>query len=646
MFRLTWRIGTILCLLFALSPFAWTASATPSSAAFDIMPPHPSLKERIARGEVTLPRSMTDPSFARRLGIDYSPEGASALTGTIKTLAVVVDFSDKVHTVNATFFDSLIFAAPVVGRGSVRDYYDEVSYGQVDIVAVTLPSALGWQLAPHTLAYYVHGAQCLGASPNCSDLAGDIVDAINGVVDFSQYDNNNDGTMEPILLIHAGRGAEFSGSANDIWSHSWSLKSPRSYDGVTVSDYVIQPEYWTSVNASTSDMTIGVFAHEMGHGFWNLPDLYDRDNSSAGIGDWSLMAGGSWNGPGGLGSSPAWPDAWSRIQMGFVSPTNVTSNVTGQGIPQAYDNSSTPTVFKLRTSVMGSQEFFLLENRQRVSGSYEEYLPGDGLFIWHVDEAMNTYALQNDKECKVEPHSSCPSAHYLVALEQADAARHLENNVNSGDAGDLFPGTTGNFSWCMSTHPESSSWYTSANSGIGVTNISSSGAAMTADLQISGASYPYFLYLPLVLRGLPPTPSGPTPGFWQNSGDTTDFYVTSDRTTVRQFAILVDLLGCGPYWIFRTIPDGDALISSSQFSFSGPFYASGTFDSSTTAQGTSGLSSFFGPCGSYWSGGPWSWSATWQNGSQPTSMSAYAAGSGFMEAAPGTAGDYIAIPVK
>ena len=58
-------------------------------------------------------------------------------------------------------------------------------------------------------------------------------------------------------------------------------------------------------------MTIGVFVHEMGHGFWNLPDLYDTDGSSEGIGSWSLMAGGSWNGPanlcvpGGAATTPA-----------------------------------------------------------------------------------------------------------------------------------------------------------------------------------------------------------------------------------------------------------------------------------------------------------------------------------------------------
>ena len=140
-------------------------------------------------------------------------------------------------------------------------------------------------------------------------------------------------------------------------------------------------------------------------------------------------------------------------------------------------------------------------------------------------------------------------------------------------------------------------------------------------------------------------PSGPTAGFWQSSGGSTKFYVTPDQITVRNFKILVNLPGCGSYWIYRNIPAGDVSISNNQFSFSGSFYASGTFDSSTAAHGASGLSSFGPICGYYWSGA-WSWSATWQNGSQPTPMLAHAVGSGFMEAAPGTAGDYIAIPVK
>jgi len=108
--------------------------------------------------------------------------------------------------------------------------------------------------------------------------------------------------------------------------------------------------------------------------------------------------------------------------------------------------------------------------------------------------------------------------------------------------------------------------------------------------------------------------SGPTPGFWESqTGD--EFYVSPDRANVLNFAIYVSVSGCGTYKITRLTP---APISNNSFSFSGTFYASGTFDTSTSAHGTDGLSNhyIFG-CG-YVSGGPWNWTATWQNSSQPT----------------------------
>ena len=306
-------------------------------------------------------------------------------------------------------------------------------------------------------------------------MAEDVVDAINGVVDFSQYDNDHNGAMEPIMIVHAGSGAEYTGSTADIWSHSWYLYNYRSYDGVTISRYVIMPEYWGT--APTANMTIGVFAHEMGHGFWNLPDLYDRDSSSEGIGNWSLMAGGSWNGT--SGSSPAWPDAWSRLKMGYSAATTVAADSPGQSIPQVNTGSS-GTIFKLANGVLAAQEYFLVENRQKTAGTYDEYLPGAGLAIWHVDEAKA--GNQNDQECRSEPNSACGATHYEVALEQADGLLDLENNRYRGDNGDIFPGSTTNRAWNNTSDPESGSWYSSTPTNIGVVNISDAAATMTADL--------------------------------------------------------------------------------------------------------------------------------------------------------------------
>jgi len=72
--------------------------------------------------------------------------------------------------------------------------------------------------------------------------------------------------------------------------------------------------------------TIGTLTHELGHNI-GLPDLYDRDGSSQGAGTHCLMASGSWaNAPGEYpGASPTHLCAWSKIQMGFLTPTVITA---------------------------------------------------------------------------------------------------------------------------------------------------------------------------------------------------------------------------------------------------------------------------------------------------------------------------------
>jgi M6 family metalloprotease-like protein len=455
-------------------------------AAVQAMPLHPDLLDRIARGELILPEGLDTAAMRPPWeGPDYSDGNPSPLTGTVRFLVVLVDFSDKVKTAPTTFFDDLIFAAPGSGKVSVRDYYNKVSYGQVDIVTVNLPSALGWNRAPQNYSYYVNNAYGLGTYPNnCQKMAEDVVDAIASVVDFSQYVIPGTSEIYPITIIHAGSGREKTGLVTDIHSHAWTLKYPRTYNGVVIKKYNTEPEYWYTASATNSDMTIGVYAHEMGHSFWNLPDLYDRNNTSEGIGYWSLMAAGSWNGPSPGGGSPAWPDAWSRIQMGFVTPTVISGNVTGKSIPQVANNPSAQTVLKLTSTVLGPSEYFLVENRQTVSNCYDT-LPGNGLLIWHVDEAQWSYSIQNDYPCtQVTPCNCATGQHYLVALEQADNLLELEKKTNRGNAGDPYPGSSNKRSWTFATQPGSGSWYNCNDTKLSITNISDSGATMTADIQI------------------------------------------------------------------------------------------------------------------------------------------------------------------
>ena len=439
------------------------------------MPPHPRVLKLIAEGEIDLPYFMANGKTLMNKGVGspwqsisnfrsiYGP--TSPPVGVINALAIVVDFSDNISQVQAEFFDTLIFGSQA---GSMRDYFGVISYGNLDIVTVNLPSSVGWNRAPETYSYYVNGENGFGSYPtNAQRLVEDVVNAVDALVDFSLYDNDSDGYVDALFIIHSGPGAEFTGDNNDIWSHAWVTNTEQSLDGVIVSRYSMEPEFWES----PGDMTIGVYAHELGHSLFGLPDLYDRDGSSAGLGRWSFMAGGSWNGT--LGDSPAFPDAWSHIQMGYASEVNITSSALGASIENVVDNSN---VYRLWTSGAMGTEYFLVENRQQKS--YDAALPGGGLLIYHVDEGVST---QNDNEWYP---GNTGSGHYQVALEQADGLWDLESITdNFGDSGDPYPGSSVNNIFDLLSTPNSTD-YSVNLTGVAVQNISSSADIMTADLFI------------------------------------------------------------------------------------------------------------------------------------------------------------------
>ena len=445
-------------------------------------PPHPDLLKDAESGQKILPYYITHLDEMHAKGISTGENvyeqaitkvknvlGKNALAvGDFNVLAVLVRFSDHSSTTPSVYFDSLMFDTAGI---TVRDYYDDISYGQVDLVTLDLPSSLGWITAPQTYDYYVNNENGTGSYPqNCQKMVEDIVDLIDPSVDFSVYDNDNNGFVDVMVVIHSGQGAEYTSDSTDVWSHSWGIIPRMTGEGVYVSSYTIQPEYLVT----PGDMTIGVFAHELGHAF-GLPDLYDTDYSSAGIGKYGIMSFGSWLGPGNNGGMPAQPSAWSRIELGFASPVTVSTNIDSQAIQ---DVKTSGEIYRLWTSGSVGNEYFLVENRQKTG--YDQYLPGDGLFIWHIDEGNS----DNDSEWYPGLDST---QHFLVALEQSDGLFELEHYTDLGDSRDAFPGLN-NVTDFNAVSSVTSDSYTDGVSFVGVENISASGSTMTADLKVAFAS--------------------------------------------------------------------------------------------------------------------------------------------------------------
>ena len=108
---------------------------------------------------------------------------------------------------------------------------------------------------------------------------------------------------------------------------------------------------------------------------------------------------------------------------------------------------------------------------------------------------------------------------------------------------------------------------------------------------------------------------GPTAGLWGNLDGWMKLYVTPNQAKVDNFTLYLTVNGCGNFAIYNPTP---VAIKNRKFAFGGPFYASGTFDSVTSAHGKTGVNYLYLPaCGGYLVGGPWSWTAYWFDDIQP-----------------------------
>ncbi|GAA5164147.1 M6 family metalloprotease domain-containing protein [Ornithinimicrobium tianjinense] len=371
------------------------------------------------------------------------------LRGTVRVAVVLVDFSDRPMSADVAHFEELFFSTGTMPHGSVREYFTEVTNGLIELDG----EVVGPYRLPETLAWYANNGAGVGRNGTefrSPQMALDAAEAATADVNFAPYDNDGNGFVDAFIVVHAGSGAEVTGSMGDIWSHKSVLASAYATDGTQIYGYLTIPE----------DARIGVSAHELGHLLFGFPDLYDTDGSSEGVGNWCLMGGGSWNGGGDI---PAHPSAWCKANQGWATVTNVTTNgpVTVNAVGTSHQ------VFRLWKDGAAGQEYFLLENRQLAG--YDQQLPGAGLLLWHVDEAKSTNRDEN---------------HYKVGLLQADGARHLETAVNRGDAGDPFPGSAGKTSVTKETSPGTRS-YAGADTLVSVKSIPASSGSMTVDVTVT-----------------------------------------------------------------------------------------------------------------------------------------------------------------
>jgi len=449
------------------------------------MPPGPGIdlppiieRERTELGVDIITNPVRD---ARMQGIVNSPGDVRLLvSGTKQFRAVCIKFTDYNYTYSTTSFTSMLFGTWT--SGSAKDYFSQVSYNMFTLAG----GVSGWYTSTNNKAYYGYS----NGSARAATLAKQAAQLADGSVNYATYDNDGDGYVDVFTCIHAGYGAEETGNGSDIWSHSWSFSSagigvyttndPRpGYPGqyIKIDNYVIDPERSSYSNNGTM-VSIGVYCHEWGHAL-GLPDLYDTDGGGSGLGNWCLMAGGSW---GTNGSSPWYPShlsAWPKMELGWLNPKLVRYNKAYSVYRSEYNSQAYWMMPNQRTF----KEWFLLENRQKVGFDVNMYT--SGIALYHCDESVILGRRSSNRV-----NAGGTGWKYGVALEQADGLDQLYSGTNRGNSGDLYPGSTSNHTFNATSNPNSKTNYPLAGpltTGVSASIPGPSGSPMTVTMT-SGVS--------------------------------------------------------------------------------------------------------------------------------------------------------------
>jgi M6 family metalloprotease-like protein len=287
-------------------------------------------------------------------------------------------------------------------RGSVYDYFRAQSYGQFELTF----DVVGPVKMPEDYQYYGKDIGDSGDDAKPGEMVALACMAVDSMVDFSDYDWDGDGEVDQVMCIYAGRGQADGGQATTIWPHEWAL-SESDYgetlqlDGALIDTYAVANE-----RSSSGVNGIGTICHEFSHCL-GLPDMYDTDyKGNYGMGEWSLMDAGSYNGN---SFCPSGMSSFERLTCGWVKPTELKKNVTIEEMMSLEDY---PEAYLVRNEAY-ENEYYLMENRQKKGWDAE--VPASGLLIIHVDfdrelwaaNMVNTLNAVPTGEMPVNDHQRC-----------------------------------------------------------------------------------------------------------------------------------------------------------------------------------------------------------------------------------------------
>ena len=321
-----------------------------------------------------------------------SKDDISVFKGSKKALVILAAFSDKSFSKGddaiVKFYDEVLNQEGYSqngAAGSVHDYFNDMSRGEFDLTF----DIVGPVKVSKSATYYGGPSPIMGGADHIGEF---ITEAIKKAdekcdIDWKKYDWDDDGEVEQVFVLYAGYGQATGGPTGTIWPNAWTLDEALqnsdgnggfSIDGVFINQYACSNELY--LDSGTVPMGLGVFCHEFSH-CMGLPDMYDTNyGSTPTMGDWDLLAGGSYNGPQGIGWCPAGWTSYERAYAGWLELTELKAGDIIKGMTSLEDADGKAYVIYNDNH---KDEYYLLENHKGMG--WDRYTPENGLLIIHVD---------------------------------------------------------------------------------------------------------------------------------------------------------------------------------------------------------------------------------------------------------------------
>jgi len=307
-----------------------------------------------------------------------NPSVRTPSLGTVNNLCILIRFADQTEFDTPRFVFEDKFNSVGEIANSQRNYFQKVSYNQLDIITAIYPISspdvnVSYQDS-HPRGYFMpFNAITNTVGYENSDqkvereqtmLASAVAFAATQIPGTLNLDADNDNYVDNVCFVIRGPHTAW---AELLWAHRWYLYYADAFiNGKRVGDYTFQPE---------NQNEVFILCHEMFHSIGS-PDLYHYDfNGVSPVGCWDIMEAGK----GHMG-------AFMKQVYGSWLPSSTLITATGD---YTLNPITSPTGNYYRINVPGvTGESIRLEYRKQGSDFFESNLPDSGLLIYRINSAL------------------------------------------------------------------------------------------------------------------------------------------------------------------------------------------------------------------------------------------------------------------